>query len=98
MRRKKQPAIYIMTNKENGTLYTGVTSHIEKRIYEHKNSLAKGFTSKYTCKTLVYYEIFDDMENAIKREKQLKGGSRRKKLDLINKLNPRWEDLYYRLA
>lgn len=71
----KQPAIYIMTNKRNGTLYTGVTSDLTQRVYQHKNGLTKGFTSRYGCKILVYYELFDDMENAILREKLLKAGS-----------------------
>ena len=83
----KSPAIYILTNKKDGTLYTGVTSNLPKRIFEHKNNITKGFTSKYNCKTLVYFETFDDMENAILREKQIKGGSRKKKIDLINSIN-----------
>ena len=90
----KRPAIYILTNKKNGTLYTGVTSDLPKRIYEHKNEITKGFSSKYNCKTLVYYELLDDMESAITREKQLKGGSRKKKTALIENLNPDWKDLY----
>ena len=90
----KRLAIYILTNHKNGTLYTGVTSNLPKRIYEHKNEITKGFTAKYDCKTLVYFEIFDDMENAIAREKQIKGGSRRKKIDLIKSINPEWNDLY----
>ena len=90
----KQPAIYIMASKRNGTLYTGVTSNLIRRVYEHKEALVDGFSKKYNCKMLVYYEGFDDMESAITREKQLKGGSRKKKLDLINKLNPEWRDLY----
>jgi putative endonuclease len=90
----KQPAIYIITNKKNGTLYTGVTSDLPKRIYEHKNATI-GFTARYNCKTLVYYEIFDDMENAILREKQIKDGSRDKKIALIENMNPEWRDLYF---
>ncbi len=90
----KSPAIYILTNKKNGTLYTGVTSNLPKRIYEHKSEATKGFTSKYNCKTLVYYEQFEDMENAILREKQIKGGSRKKKELLIESMNPEWRDLY----
>lgn len=89
----KQPAVYIMSNKKNGTLYTGVTSNLPKRIFEHKNAIA-GFTARYECKLLVYYEILDDMENAILREKQIKSGSREKKIALINSLNPNWRDLY----
>ena len=90
----KQPAIYIMTNKTNGTLYTGVTSNIIKRVYEHKHCVIPGFTSKYGCNLLVYYEIFDCMETAILREKQIKGGSRKKKLRLIESNNPEWLVLY----
>lgn len=89
----KQPAIYIMTNQENGTLYTGVTSNLVKRVYEHKNATS-GFTAQNKCKMLVYYEIYDDMYEAISREKQIKGGSRNKKLKLINQFNPQWRDLY----
>jgi putative endonuclease len=89
----KQPAIYIMANKRNGTLYTGVTSNLEKRNYEHKNNLIPGFSSKYVCKILVYYEIHETMESAIFREKQLKSGSRNKKLKLIESSNPEWKDL-----
>ena len=90
----KQPAIYITTNKRNGTLYTGVTSDLPKRVAQHKNKLIKGFSSKYNCTVLVYYEIFEGMENAILREKQIKSGSRKKKLTLIEGLNPEWKDLY----
>ncbi|MDP1602406.1 MAG: GIY-YIG nuclease family protein [Legionella sp.] len=94
----KQPATYIMANKRNGTLYTGVTSNLIKRIYEHKYANVPGFTQKYGCKFLVYYELIEDMRSAIAREKQLKGGSRKKKLILIEKLNPYWEDLYESLV
>lgn len=94
---EKQPAIYIMANGRNGTLYTGVTSDLLKRVYEHKYAGISGFTQKYNCKTLVYYELIHDMVSAIAREKQLKGGSRKKKLALIEKLNPYWEDLYEKL-
>jgi len=90
----KQPAIYIMTNKRNGTLYTGVTSNLVRRVYEHKNKATEGFTSRYNCVLLVYYELYDEMYDAITREKQLKGGSRKKKILLIEKLNPLWKDLY----
>jgi len=83
-----------MTNKINTVLYIGVTSNLVKRIYEHKNHLADGFTSKYNIDKLVYYEIFEDIEEAIKREKQLKGGSRQKKIDLIKFKNPEFKDLY----
>lgn len=90
----KQPAIYIVTNKRNGTLYTGATSDLVKRIAEHKNKTVPGFTTKYDCSLLVYYELYDDMEQAILREKQIKAGSRKKKLSLIESLNPDWKDLY----
>ena len=90
----KRPAVYIMASGPSGTLYTGVTSDLPKRAYEHKNDVTEGFAGKYGCKTLVYYKIFDDMLNAIIREKQIKAGSRKKKLALINAQNPEWQDLY----
>ncbi|NQZ14695.1 MAG: GIY-YIG nuclease family protein [Alphaproteobacteria bacterium] len=90
----KQPAIYILASKRNGTLYTGVTSNLLKRIYEHKNNITSGFASRYNCNILVYYKIYEDMEHAILREKQIKGGSRKKKIELIEDINPNWEDLY----
>jgi predicted GIY-YIG superfamily endonuclease len=93
----KQPAIYIMANRRNGAIYTGVTSDLLKRVYEHKYADVPGFTQKYECKNLVYYEIIEDMTSAIAREKQLKGGSRKKKLALIEKMNPYWDDLYEKL-
>ena len=83
-----------MTNYTKTVLYTGVTNNLARRVYEHKNKLVKGFTEKYNLKLLVYYEVFDSPEPAITREKQLKGGSRKKKEDLINNFNPQWEDLY----
>jgi putative endonuclease len=83
-----------MSNKQNGTLYVGVTSDIIKRVYEHKNNLVDGFTKKYNLKTLVYYEIYDDIVEAITREKQLKAGSRKQKIELINGMNQNWDDLY----
>lgn len=90
----KQGFVYIMSNKFYGTLYVGVTSDIVKRIYEHKNNLVDGFTKRYNLKNLVYYEIFDDIENAIKREKQLKNWHRDWKINLINDFNKEWKDLY----
>ncbi len=90
----KKPAIYILTSKRNGTLYTGVTSDLVKRIYQHKNNQAGGFSQKHNCKFLVYYELHEDMEAAIFREKQIKAGSRKKKLILIENMNPEWRDLY----
>ena len=93
----KQPAIYIMANRRNGTIYIGVTSGLIKRVYEHKYADLPGFTQKYGCTYLVYYELIEDMISAIAREKQLKGGSRKKKLALIEKINPYWNDLYEKL-
>ena len=93
----RNPAVYIMASMRNGTIYTGVTSDLIKRVYEHKHANVPGFTQKHACKNLVYYEIFEDMPNAIAREKQLKAGSRKKKLALIEKINPYWLDLYQQL-
>ncbi len=90
----KQPAIYILANKPNGTLYVGVTSDLAGRIWQHKEKLVDGFSKKYGCTLLVYYELLDDMETAIRREKQLKAGSRAKKSALIQTINPQWDDLY----
>ncbi|MDD5108244.1 MAG: GIY-YIG nuclease family protein [Candidatus Omnitrophica bacterium] len=86
--------IYILTNSTDIVIYTGVTSNLQKRVYEHKKNLVKGFTSKYSVHKLVYYEVFDSMEDAIIREKQIKGGSRKKKVDLIKNFNPEFKDLY----
>jgi len=83
-----------MTNEHNSVLYTGITSDLKKRIYEHKEKLVGGFTERYNIVKLVYYEVFMDPENAIQREKQIKGGSRVKKIDLINGTNKEWRDLY----
>ncbi len=90
----KQYYIYIMTNKHNTVLYTGVTNDLKKRVYAHKAKLVAGFTKKYNIDRLIYYEIFDDINNAITREKQIKAGSRQKKIDLINNVNSQWKDLY----
>jgi putative endonuclease len=90
----KQPAVYIMTNRRNGTLYTGVTSHLPRRAFEHRNGMVDGFTRRYGCGMLVWYELRATMIDAISREKQIKGGSRRKKLDLIESANPQWRDLF----
>ena len=89
--------VYLMTNKHDTVIYTGVTSDLRKRVYEHREGLAEGFTKKYNVKKLVYYEIADDIESAIAREKQIKGGSRKKKIDLIEKSNKDWDDLYLSL-
>jgi len=85
--------IYILFNKRNGTLYTGVTSDLKKRVYEHKNKLIEGFTSKYDVDKLGYYEEYNDIKNAIEREKQIKAGNRKKKIALIESMNPCWKDL-----
>lgn len=82
-----------MTNKINSTLYVGVTSDVYSRAWQHKNKINKGFTSRYNLNKLVYYEEYEDIEQAIVREKQLKGGSRKRKEDLIRKNNPSWDDL-----
>jgi putative endonuclease len=87
--------IYILTNKNNTTLYIGVTSNLIKRIYEHKNSFVDGFSSKYKLKKLIYFEVFNNIQEAIKREKQLKKWNRSWKIELIKKLNPTFKDLYY---
>ena len=83
-----------MTNMRNTVLYTGVTKDLTKRVYEHKEKLVEGFTKKYNIAKLVYYEVFNDPESAIFREKQIKSGSRAKKIDLVNSMNPKWKDLY----
>ncbi|MCE2991460.1 MAG: GIY-YIG nuclease family protein [Candidatus Jidaibacter sp.] len=93
-KKMKQPAVYIVANKRNGTLYTGVTSNLMARVYKHKEGLLHGFTKKYGCKILVFYELHETMDSAISREKQIKAGSRRGKLDLIEGVNPNWQDLY----
>ena len=86
-----------MTNKHNTVLYTGITNDLKRRVYEHKEKLVNGFTKKYNITKLAYYEVFDDPENAILREKQIKAGSRQKKIDLINSINRRWLSLYEQL-
>ena len=91
---QKQSYVYMLFNKSDGVLYTGVTSDLVKRIYEHKIKVAKGFTQKYNVDKLGYYEVFEDIEQAILREKQIKSGSRRKKIELIKSINPEWRDLY----
>ncbi len=83
-----------MTNKTNRVLYTGVTNDLKRRAYEHKEKLVKGFTKRYNICKLVFYEVCDDIENAILREKQIKGGSRKKKIELVNSINKEWCDLY----
>ena len=90
----KYYCVYIIANNRNTVLYTGVTSSLQKRIYYHKNKLVSSFSSKYNLSKLVYFEVFEDIKLAIQREKQIKAGSRKKKIDLINKTNPDWKDLY----
>ena len=90
----KQPAVYILASQRNGTLYTGVTSDLVQRIWQHKNDTVEGFTKKYGVHILVYYELHDDMENAIIREKRVKKWNRAWKLRLIEEMNPDWNDLY----
>jgi putative endonuclease len=93
----KQPAIYILANKRNGTLCTGVTSNLLQRIWQHKQDFEKGFSEKYQTHLLVYFELRQSMYDAIAREKQIKAGSRAKKLQLIESTNPDWLDLYEEL-
>ena len=94
----REPAVYIVASGRNGTLYTGVTSNLSQRVFQHREGLAPGFTARYGCKLLVWYERYEIMPDAIAREKQIKGGSRAKKLTLIEAMNPRWRDLYEDLA
>ena len=91
---RKQYCVYILTNKHHTVLYTGVTSDLKKRVYQHRMKLVAGFTSRYNVYKLVFYEVADNPEAAIIREKQIKAGSRAKKIDLINAMNPQWQDLY----
>jgi putative endonuclease len=94
----KQPAVYIMTNKRNGTLYVGVTSNLPQRVWQHREGVVEGFTKRYGCKMLVWFERHETMDAAIGREKQIKGGSRAKKLSLIEAINPEWRDLFEDIA
>jgi predicted GIY-YIG superfamily endonuclease len=94
----KQPAVYIMASGRNGTLYIGVTSNLVQRAWLHRTGAMPGFTERYGCKTLVWYEVHATMPNAIARERQIKAGSRRNKLALINMTNPKWRDLFEDIA
>ena len=94
----KQPAVYIMANRRNGTLYTGVTSSLIHRVWQHREGVTSGFTKRYGCKLLVWYELHAIMPDAIAREKQIKAGSRADKLRLIETMNPDWHDLYRDIA
>jgi putative endonuclease len=91
--KRHEYSVYILTNKSNTTFYVGVTSELENRVWQHKNKVYDGFTSKYEINKLVYYEEYQWVHDAIAREKQLKGGSRQKKIDLIIAANPGWNDL-----
>ncbi len=93
-KQSRNPAVYILANKRNGTLYTGVTSDLVQRIHQHKEKTTDGFSKKHDCSNLVFFEMHETMESAILREKQIKGGSRKKKLTLIENKNPEWQDLY----
>lgn len=86
--------VYIMTNKHNTVLYTGVTNDLWRRVSEHKQKLFSGFTGRYNVDKLVYFELFEDISAAIAREKQIKAGSRRKKMDLVQRMNPEWSELF----
>jgi len=88
----KQSYVYIMANKSK-TLYVGVTNNLQRRVYEHKNKIIRGFTLKYNITKVVYFEVFNDIESAIKRETQIKGWLRKKKIELIESMNPDWNDL-----
>jgi putative endonuclease len=93
----KQPAVYILASKRNGTLYIGVTSNLPQRMYQHREKIVDGFSKKYDTKMLVYFELCEDMNSAIAREKALKGITRVKKIALIESVNPNWEDLTIKL-
>ena len=95
---KKQAAVYILASKYNGTLYIGVTSNLTQRIWQHRSDLTEGFTKKYTVHFLVYYELHEEMPTAILREKQLKKWNRQWKINLIEKTNPSWKDLWEELG
>ena len=94
----KQYYVYILASKKNGTLYIGVTNNLIRRCYEHKNGLIKGFTLKYRVYRLVYYEVYNNINVALKREKQLKKWNRDWKIELISNNNPNWDDLYKQIV
>jgi putative endonuclease len=94
MRWAKLPCVYILTNDRRTVLYIGVTSDLKARVYQHREQLTAGFTSRYNVPKLLYYEVGAEMPGVIAREKQLKAGSRQKKIDLIKAFNPQWRDLY----
>ena len=90
----REYCVYIMTNAHNTVIYSGVTNNLARRVYEHKNGLGGIFTKKYNVNKLVYYEVGHNVNAALAREKQIKGGSRKKKIDLVNSVNPEWKDLF----
>jgi putative endonuclease len=94
----KEPCVYLLASRRNGTLYTGVTSNLVKRVWEHKQDVVEGFTKRYGVHRLVWYELHPDMESAIAREKRVKEWKRRWKLELIESLNPDWRDLFEELV
>jgi len=94
----KQFYVYIMASQPNGTLYTGMSSNLVRRVWQHKSNMVEGFTDKYNIKNLVYYEVHDSAESAITREKQIKKWRRKWKLRLIEERNPQWEDLYSKIS
>ena len=91
--KQKEYCVYIMTNRVNTVLYTGVTNDLLRRVHEHQSNAVEGFTSRYRLHKLVYFEVTNDINAAIQREKQIKGGSRQKKIALVNAMNPEWRDL-----
>ncbi len=94
----RQPAVYIITNRYRGTLYTGVTANLVNRIFSHRNELINGFSKKYHCRCLVYFETGEEMYSAIQREKQIKNLSRKNKIQLIESKNPQWKDLWLNIC
>ncbi len=93
----REYCVYILTNQSNSVLYTGVTNDLKRRVFEHREKLVVGFTKRYNVSKLVFYEVTDDVHAAISREKQIKAGSRQKKIDLFTKMNPEWRDMYEEL-
>ena len=94
----REYCVYIMTNAHNTVIYSGVSNNLARRVYEHKNGLGGIFTKKYNVNKLVYYEVGDNVHAALAREKQIKGGSRKKKMDLVNSVNPEWKDLFEEIS
>ncbi len=93
----REPCVYILANRKNGTLHTGVTSSLQARVLQHKENVRPSFTGSHDVHRLVWFEVHESIDSAILREKQLKAGSRQKRLDLVNQLNPDWSDLYFTL-